>query len=86
MKGGLYKMQVIKSVSISQQQAQFIEEMEISASDLLQRSINDIIESSKVSAKQVQELNRKIVILQETIGKQRDFIEAKGLMDAFLGF
>lgn len=78
-------MQVIKSVSISMEQANFCDEMDISCSELLQRSINDIIESSKVSQQQVKEMTRRIEALQETLGKQRDFIESKGLMDAFLG-
>ena len=75
----------IISVSLGQDQKDFITEMGISPSELLQRSINDLIESSKVSRKQVDELNRRIGVLQGTIEKQRDFIETQGLMDKFLG-
>ena len=78
-------MQVIKSVSISQEQAQFVEQMDISCSELLQRSINDIMESSKVSQKALREVQDKVIRLQGTLDKQRDFIEAQGLMDKFLG-
>ena len=78
-------MATIISVSLSKEQKDFIDEMAISPSELLQRSINDLIESSKVSQKQVQELTRKIGFLQETINKQRDFLESNGLMDKFLG-
>lgn len=85
MKGVLYKMATIISVSLGKEHKDFIDEMGISPSELLQRSINDLIESSKVSQKQVQELQRKIIFLQETITKQREFIETNGLMDKFLG-
>ena len=85
MKGVLYKMATIISVSLGKEHKDFIDEMGISPSELLQRSINDLIESSKISQKQVQELTRKINFLQETINKQRDFIESNGLMDKFLG-
>lgn len=85
MKGVLYKMATIISVSLGKEHKDFIDEMGISPSELLQRSINDLIESSKVSQKQVQELTRKIIFLQETINKQRDFIESNSLMDKFLG-
>lgn len=78
-------MATIISVSLSKEQKDFIDEMAISPSELLQRSINDLIESSKVSQKQVQDLTRKISFLQETINKQRDFIESNGLMEKFLG-
>lgn len=78
-------MSVIISVSLSAKQKEFIDEMAISPSELIQRSIDDLIESSKVSQKQVQECNRRIQGLQEVLNKQRDFIEANGLMDKFLG-
>jgi Arc/MetJ-type ribon-helix-helix transcriptional regulator len=78
-------MSTIISVSLSSKQKEFIDEMAISPSELIQRSIDDLIESSKVSQKQVQELTRRIAGLQEVLNKQRDFIEANGLMDKFIG-
>jgi hypothetical protein len=78
-------MSTIISVSLSSKQKEFIDEMAISPSELIQRSIDDLIESSKVSQKQVQELSRRITSLQEVLNKQRDFIETNGLMDKFLG-
>ena len=78
-------MAIIISCSLGKEQKDFIDEMAISPSELLQRSINDLIESSKVSQKQVTELNRKIQGLREILDKQRDFIEAQGLMDKFIG-
>ncbi len=78
-------MSTIISVSLSAKQKEFIDEMAISPSELIQRSIDDLIESSKVSQKQVQELTRRIAGLQEVLNKQRDFIETNGLMDKFIG-
>jgi Arc/MetJ-type ribon-helix-helix transcriptional regulator len=78
-------MSTIISVSLDAKQKEFIDEMDISPSELIQRSINDLIESSKVSEKQVRELTRKIASLQEVLNKQRDFIETNGLMNKFLG-
>ena len=78
-------MSTIISVSLSSKQKEFIDEMAISPSELIQRSIDDLIESSKVSQKQVQELTRRIASLQEVINKYRDFIETEGLMDKFMG-
>lgn len=78
-------MSTIISVSIPTNHKEFLDEMSISPSELLQGSINDLIETSKVSRKQVDELNRRIGVLQGTIEKQRDFIETQGLMDKFLG-
>jgi len=77
-------MSTIISVSITPQQKQFIDEMAISPSELLQDCINQQIESNKVSVKLLEELNRKIAVLREVIDKQRDFIESKGLMDDFI--
>lgn len=77
-------MSTIISVSISPQQKDFLDEMAISPSELLQNSINSQIENQKVSRKQIDELTRKIGSLREVMDKQRDFIEANGLMDKFI--
>lgn len=74
-----------KSVSISEEEALFVEENEISLSNLLQASIQNIRENFRISDKFVKELQSKVARLQETIEKQRNFIEAQGLMDKFLG-
>jgi len=76
-------MSNIISVSITSEQASFIEEMDLSPSKLLQARIDEIQESNKVNVKQIQDRERKIAFLMETINKQRDFIEAKGLMNEF---
>lgn len=77
-------MSNIISVSLSNEQATFLQEMDLSPSKMLQGAIDNAIDSHKVGAKQVQELNRRIGFLQETIEKQRVFIEEQGLMDKFL--
>jgi glucose-6-phosphate 1-dehydrogenase len=77
-------MSNIISVSLTTEQAVFLQEMELSPSKMLQSAIQDAIESHKVSAKQVEELNRRIVFLQGTIDKQRNFIETQNLMDKFI--
>ena len=79
-------MATIISVSLGQGQKEFIDEMGISPSELLQRSINDIFESSKVSQKMVRELQDRISRLAETIKKQGDFIEEQGLTDLWLKY
>lgn len=73
----------IISVSITSEQAEFLQEMDLSPSKLLQSRIDEILESNKVNVRQIQEKERKIAFLMETINKQRDFIEAKGLMNEF---
>ena len=76
----------IISVSLSQEQINFLDEMDLSPSKMLQGAIDQAIESAKVSAKQVAERDRKILFLQETINKQRLFIESKNLMDEFIKY
>lgn len=84
MTGGLYKMSNIISVSISKEQSDFIDEMDISPSKLLQDSINVAMENTKISQKVLDEFKRKILALQDTLNMQRTFIERKGLMDDFI--
>jgi len=77
-------MSNILSVSVSKEQLDFLDEVKLSPSKILQKGIDELIESSKVNVKQVLELNRRIGFLQATIAKQRDFIEGKGLMAEFI--
>lgn len=77
-------MSEIISCSISREQKDFIDEMALSPSELLQGSINLQIENQKVSKKQIDELLRRIESLRSVMDKQRDFIEANGLMDKFI--
>jgi len=84
MKGGLYKMAVVISVSIDKEQKQYLEELGVSPSGLLQRSINELIENHKVSNDFVNKLQSRIQFLQDVVTKQGTFIEKKGLMPVYL--
>lgn len=84
MKGGLYKVANIISVSLNKEQKEFIDEMHLSPSDLLQRSINDLIENNKISQKRVDELQRNIARLQDVIFRMGTFITKKGLEQEWL--
>lgn len=77
-------MSNILSVSIKDEQAIFINEMNLSPSALLQSKIDECIESYKVTKQELEKQSRKIAFLQETINKQRNFIESKNLMLDFL--
>lgn len=77
-------MAVVISVSLTQEQKTFIDEMEISASSLLQASINELIESTKVSAKIVKEAQNKTTIFREKLEAASRFIEKQGLMEKWL--
>lgn len=77
-------MRVVISCSIDSKEKEFLDEMGLSASELLQGSIQQAIENSKIGQAQVKEYQRKIAFLQETMNKQRDFIESKSLMGEFL--
>ena len=73
------------SVTCPETMATFISEKEISPSYVFQQGIQQIMDASKISEEFVKELNRKIERLSSTIDKQRDFIEAKGLINEFIG-
>jgi hypothetical protein len=76
-------MAIIKSVSINLAESEFIEQHDLSLSKLLQDKIHEIMENFKISEKYVQEQSRKLGVLQKVVDKQRDFIEANGLMEQF---
>jgi len=88
MKGGvkfLNKMgNIITTISYSAEIERYIRENKIKPSKIIQDHVVNLMESEKISNKQVSEMTRRIAFLQETINKQRNFIEAKGLMEKFL--
>lgn len=86
MKGGLYKVAEIISVSIDRKQKEFLEAMKLSPSAILQRSINELMERNEVSPEFVKGLQKSISFLQETIQKQGTFIDKNGLMQEYLHF
>jgi hypothetical protein len=71
--------------SITKEQSNAVEELKLSPSALLQGAIEEKIENYKISKEQIKEYERKIEVLRSTLDKQRDFIEARGLMNDFLG-
>lgn len=73
----------IISVSITQEQETFVQDMKLSPSKMLQGCINELMESQRVNQKVVDELKLRIKNFQEVVNKQRDFIESRGLMDEF---
>lgn len=77
-------MSNIISVSLGKNHLEFLRDSGISPSALLQNSINQLIESDKVSTQVVKDLKANILRLREMIFKQGDFIDRKGLMDEFM--
>ena len=77
-------MAVIISVSLDQKHKEFIDEMGISPSGLLQRSINSLIEDQRVSQKYVDELKGKIERLQTTITSMGNFIDKHNLFEEYV--
>jgi hypothetical protein len=79
-------MAVILSVSIDSKQKQFLDEIKVSPSALLQRSINELMQNSDISKEYVEGLKKNIGFLQKTISKQGTFIDKNGLMQDYLQF
>lgn len=73
------------SVTCPDDMGEFISDKNVSPSSIFQGAVQNLIETSKISEAFVKELQRKITGLQDTLSKQRDFIEQNGLMDKFLG-
>ncbi len=86
MKGGIYKkMTKMFSVTCPDAMGEFINEKEISPSSIFQNAIQQLIDTSKISEEFLKEKIQKIEALKITLGQQRDFIQANGLMDKYLG-
>lgn len=79
-------MAIILSVSIEQKQKEFLDELKLSPSALLQRSINEMMAAQSVSKEYVNGLHNNIKRLQQTITKQGTFIDKNGLMQEYLNF
>lgn len=77
-------MAVVISVSITKEQKDFLDEMQVSPSELLQRSITDMIQSHKINREAVLELQRKLQVWIEMAQKQREFIEKRGILEEYL--
>jgi len=77
-------MAVVISVSLSQEQKTFVDEMGLSASSLLQSSINELIESTKVSTKAVKEAQERVILFRDKLEKISQFVDRQGLMEKWL--
>ena len=73
------------SVTCPDDMGEFISDKELSPSSIFQSAIQQIIDTSKISEQFLQEKMKKIEFLQQTIAKQREFIEKENLMDKFIG-
>lgn len=74
----------LKTISVTPEQEQFIEENNLSPSLLIQAKVQEMMELSQVTGEQLKEEIRKREIWQETARKLRAFVERKGLMNEFL--
>lgn len=79
-------MAVILSVSVEQRQKEFLDEVKLSPSAILQRAINEMMERQEVSKEYVEGLRKNMGFLQKTIAKQGTFIDKNGLMQEYLRF
>lgn len=77
-------MASILSVSITKEQEEFLEQMNMSPSKLLQNAITEEMVRSTSSLVALKDANGKISRLAATVERQRKFIESKKLLDAFL--
>lgn len=73
----------ITTISLRPELMAYATEKKIKLSHIVQEKLNEMMENDKASAEMVKNMQHKISFLQETINKQRNFIEAKGLMDDF---
>jgi hypothetical protein len=76
---------LITTISLTSEEKELIQRFNLSPSALIKEKIREYQLISESSVRIKEEYERKIANLRATIDKQRDFIEAEGLMDAFLG-
>lgn len=76
--------QIIKTISVSKAEDEFISDNNISPSRIIQNKVQEMIEFSKNGANFTRQLEQKIVRLQEIIKGYSDYLEDKGLIDEFL--
>lgn len=74
----------ITTVSLNSDDIEIIEKYNLSPTALIKERIAEFREAFINSMKHEQELQQKITRILETMGKYRDFLERKGLLDEFL--
>lgn len=73
------------SVSLPISQLEFLQQRDLSASRILQRAIQEKQQEEREGIElSKQSLLKKVGRLQETIGKMRDFLQEKNLIDDFI--
>jgi len=75
---------ITKTISLTKEQDDFINEQNISPSGIFQDKINEIMQMSKVTGAQLREEVRKRDIFQKLCEQARIFIEKKGLLNDWL--
>jgi hypothetical protein len=79
-------MAIILSVSVDAKQKQFIDDLKLSPSSLLQRVLNEMMQNSMVNQEELKGMHKNISLLQGTIRKQGTFIDKHGLFQEYLQF
>lgn len=79
-------MAIILSVSIDIKQKEFLDELKLSPSALLQRVLNDMMKDYALNLAETKNLYKNVGLLQGTISKQGTFINKHGLMSEYLDF
>ena len=70
-------------VSITEEDSKFLEDKNLSPTDLLRGAIGQCREHQKISDAEIKELQRKVGVWKELCDKQRDFITEQGLIEVF---
>lgn len=74
----------IHSISLSEEQSTFLEEQNISPSNIIQQKIEELMQMSRITGEQFKEANRKAEAWRKIAEEARVFIEKKGLLDEWL--
>lgn len=77
-------MAEVISVSLNKDQKEFLNQLGLSPSAILQQAITEMQKNALVSESRVKELTNKIMALQELIRRQGTFIDKKGLNNEWL--
>lgn len=73
------------SVSITEEQDKILELYNLSASALLQESIEEVKKNQTISAETVKEVTRQRDKWRDNFNKLNDFLKSKGLFDEYYG-
>lgn len=76
--------QIIKTVSVSKEEEEFLTDNNISPTALLRNRVREMMEEQKPNFEIIKNLNRRITALQDLIKKYVNFLEVEGLNDKFI--